>query len=164
MLDTSAGTHTLGRGGLISPETREGSSKLMLCDVQLLAQICCGHLFCLASLKCSHSDTKEDVCSNLLTDRFPQPFSDSPGILQLSEVNSRQKHFPLDLSANKNVVTHRSWMDQWLGAAWSKFDKCCFAFSKGHVCVLQSESPFLLYCELTLLKRHMGPPANHIDS
>lgn len=104
--------HTVGRGSLISPETREGSSKLMLCDVQLLAQICYSHLFCLASLKRSHSDTKEDVCCNLLTDRFPQPFDDSPGILELSEVNSRQKHFPLDLSANENVVTHRSWMDQ----------------------------------------------------
>lgn len=57
--------HKMGRGGLISTETREGSSKLMLCDVQLLAQICCCHLFGLARLKCSHSDTKEEVCCKL---------------------------------------------------------------------------------------------------
>lgn len=92
---------TMGWGGPISTETREGSSQLMLRDAQLLAQICHRHLFCLASLKCCHSHTKEDVCFKLLTHGFPKPWGASPGILPLNEVNSRQKHFPLDLSVNK---------------------------------------------------------------
>lgn len=83
----------IGRGGLISTEAREGSSKLMLCDVQLLAQICCRHLFGLARLKCSHSDTKE-VCCKLHMYRFPKPCGQSPGIFQLSEANKNTANKP----------------------------------------------------------------------
>lgn len=36
---------------MIIAVVKEGSLELMACDAQLLAQICCSHLFCLASLK-----------------------------------------------------------------------------------------------------------------
>lgn len=44
---------------MIRAVAREGNLKLMACDVQLLAQICCSHLFCLASLKHSHSSSNK---------------------------------------------------------------------------------------------------------
>lgn len=126
-----------GRSGLIS---REGSSELMLCDVQLLAQICCRHLFCLASLKCSRSDTKEDVCYKLLTDRFPKPCGESLGILQLTEVNSRQKHFPLDLTANK-MLWHIGWICDSAQSDLSLINVVLHVVKV--MSILQNESPFL---------------------
>lgn len=39
---------------MISAVAGEGSLKLMACEAQLLAQICCSHLLRPAGYKCSH--------------------------------------------------------------------------------------------------------------
>ena len=87
----------MGWDNMIRTVAREGSLKLMACDAQLLAQICCSHLFCPASLKCFHFDRNKHLkrsCARhkLLTLRFVEPRGRSPRILQFTGARSLQKH------------------------------------------------------------------------
>lgn len=52
----------MGWDNMISAAAREGSLKLMACDAQLLAQICCSHLFFLGTLK--HSLQQQQTPKN----------------------------------------------------------------------------------------------------
>lgn len=81
----------MGWDNMISAAAREGSLKLMACDAQLLAQICCSHLFCLCWCKNILTPTGTNtlkeavfVCHELLTSRFAEPWGKSPGIPQFT--------------------------------------------------------------------------------
>lgn len=96
----------------------------MACDVRLLAQICCSHLFCWAGFKCSHFDRNSDgekkgACVQLesLALRFAERWGESLEILQFTEVNSLQEHsqglkrFALCSVPLKCCDTSRSWIN-----------------------------------------------------
>lgn len=111
--------YKMGWDNMISTVAREGSLKLMACDGQLLAQICCSHLFCLAGLKCSHFDGNRNfkrsrTRRDLLTLRFVEPTGKS---LQLAGANSLQQHSQwLKRFAERSAVkllwhASRSWIN-----------------------------------------------------
>lgn len=110
--------YKMGWDNMISTVARRGSLKLMACDGQLLAQICCSHLFCFNSLKCSHLDRNKHVKRSCVHhELLTLTFVESLGTLLFTGAYSLQLHsqWPkrlAELSAGK-MLWHasRGWIN-----------------------------------------------------